>query len=331
MKKSIITNDKETIKKIFDNYKNNLKNINDNNLNIWSGLSRDNAYKVALEFINEYEGPVLQQYEDLSNICDLYMTYEDTKKQIVNYNKLINETELDVTKLAYTNILNEKNNNLNNLKNQIQQLIDDIISKKIASNICNINANELLESLNGLPILGRKNLKEFYEENYINNYIKEIEDNYKGREKSVNIALAYIKLAADKNYKLSYVFGGGHNKDVLSTDDILNGVDCSSFASYIVNEGSTRKFAVTDTWTLESRLSNKQEKFSDAEPGDLLIRNKGNSGHVVVVVENNKEKEEFIVAEAKATKSGIVLSKKNYKSYGDDAYKAFSLEDWYEK
>ena len=28
-----------------------------------------------------------------------------------------------------------------------------------------------------------------------------------------------------------------------------------------------------------------------------------------------KEKEEFIVAEAKATKSGIVLSKKNYKSY----------------
>ena len=117
----------------------------------------------------------------------------------------------------------------------------------------------------------------------------------------------------------------------MSTDDILNGVDCSSFASYIVNEGSTRKFAVTDTRTLESRLSNKQEKFSDAEPGDLLIRNKGNSGHVVVVVENNKEKEEFIVAEAKATKSGIVLSKKNYKSYGDDAYKAFSLEDWYEK
>lgn len=331
MEKSIITNDKETIKKIFDNYKNNLENINDNNLNIWSGLSRDNAYKVALEFINEYEGPVLQQYEDLTNICDLYMRYEDTKKQIVNYNKLINETELDVTKLAYTNILNENNNNLNNLKNQIQQLIDDIISKKIASNICNINANELLESLNGLPILGKKNLKELYEENYINNYIKEIEDNYKGREKSVNIALAYIKLAADKNYKLSYVFGGGHNKDVLGTDDILNGVDCSSFASYIVNEGSTRKFAVTDTRTLESRLSNKQEKFSDAEPGDLLIRNKGNSGHVVVVVENNKEKEEFIVAEAKATKSGIVLSKKNYKSYGDDAYKAFSLEDWYEK
>lgn len=330
MEKTIITNDQEIIKTIFDNYKSNIENINDNNLNIWSGLSRDNAYNVACEFINEYEGPILQQYEDLCKICDLYTTYEDVKKQINNYNKLISEIELEATKTSYINIVSEKNNYLNNLKSQIQQLINDIVSKKVASNICNINVNELLESLNGLPILEKNNLKEFYEENYINNYIKEIEDNYKGREKSVNIALAYIKLAADKNYKLPYIFGGGHNKNVLSTDDVLKGVDCSSFASYIVNEGPTKEFAVTDTWTLEKRLSNKQEKFSDAKPGDLLIRNNPSSGHVVVVVENNKEKNEFIVAEAKGTASGVVLSKRDYDSC-KDVYKAFSLEDWYEK
>ena len=152
-------------------------------------------------------------------------------------------------------------------------------------------------------------LYDYYSKEEVQGVIDSIHEQYSGREAAVNSALAVISMAAKQGMKLDYDFGGGHSANGITTlDAVANGIDCSAFASWVVNQGSTETFQTRGSKSL-LRVGAKTS-YEDAQPGDILV----SSGHAQVIIANDPTTSTFLVAEASGSKSGVMVRAKSYKS-----------------
>ncbi len=164
-------------------------------------------------------------------------------------------------------------------------------------------------------------LYNYYSKDEIEAKLKSIKSKYTGRDAAVNCALTVMGMAAAKGLKLDYDWGGGHT-DVTSLDAVASGVDCSAFASWAINQGSSGTFHTMTTYGLIDQGS--REEYEDAKKGDILV----SSEHVVMIVDNDPETQQFLVAEASGSDTGVILRTRSYSSVSG-AYQARDLSSIY--
>lgn len=314
---------------------------------IWSGeayTTLNEKLKIAINKLWIQNGNL----NAFSNAMNLLQTYKNNKELIdslqIKLNNLSASKDNDIEIENITSQIRNLTNQNNLLRSNIESLLSTIytispeidpISYQINKESPVIDKNELYElyklfennQLTKLPDSGKNSLYDYYTEEEVETKLAEIKSQYTGREAAVNCAIAIIEMAAAVGLKLDYDWGGGHNNVVPQDSAVATGVDCSGFASWAINQGSTETFNVRTT----AGLINVGEKidYSQAQQGDILVYRSDGAGHVVLVVENDPEKEVFLVAEAKGSNDGVVLSEKTYKSLQSSAYQARDLTSIY--
>ena len=156
---------------------------------------------------------------------------------------------------------------------------------------------------------------------YITNILNTIKNTYSGREAAVNTALVLLKLASDKGVKLDYKHQGTNSNPYVSTQYVMNGVDCNPWTAYCVDKGTPTRFQwrpVGDFKAVGTAIA--YENWSQAQPGDVMV----SSGHVGLIIENDPANNRFVVAEARGSGQGIVL---NYRTYSELGKGGYSIQD----
>ena len=309
---------------------------------IWTGGSSEKLtgdLKTILENIKSQEENITTFIAALQYL----QTYKTNKERLQGLQVILNSTSNMVDDNSKSQLQSEISN-LSSLNNSYRQSIKGLLSSitPISSTASLVNytisgtdyildINEFYElfennELTKIPDSGKSSLYDYYSKEEVEAVLANIKENYSGREATVNSALAIMKLASDAGVKLDYDWGGGHST-VTSTDSVATGVDCSAFASWAINQGSTETFSTRTT----SGLINTGTKidYSDAQVGDILVYRSGDSGHVVLVVENNPETETFLVAEANGSSEGVILKERSYSSLQSGAYQARDLTSIY--
>lgn len=338
-----VLEDLNNINTTFKSYQDEVNNTK----TVWEGVSCDNLNTCANEFVGEFKGPINTQMTKFASALDYNEKYEKIKDkcELVQSSYEI-AVSSDDTELAsqYRKELSALQQEKEKLKILIESLLSSVAGVKIdivestiletysTSTAISTNTDELLLAMGGLRKLGEKEtLASFYEEGYIQEVLADIQKNYSGRDIAVQSALALIKLAADKGVKLDYDFGGAHDGTEVTTNDVLKGVDCSSFASFIINQASTKSYPNMTTGTLKNNFSQYKVNYEDAKPGDLLNYHRGDNGHVEIIIENHPEEGYFITAEAKSTPDGIVLSKTSYSSCRSSGQDVYNMDEVYDR
>ncbi len=164
-------------------------------------------------------------------------------------------------------------------------------------------------------------LYNYYSKEEVEEKLNSIKSKYSGRDAAVNCALTVMGMAAAKGLKLDYDWGGGHT-DVTSLDAVASGTDCSAFASWAINQGSPDTFHTMTTTGLINQGS--REEYENAKKGDILVSN----SHVVMIVDNDPETQQFLVAEASGSDTGVILRTRSYSSVSG-SYQARDLSSIY--
>lgn len=154
-------------------------------------------------------------------------------------------------------------------------------------------------------------LYDYYSKEDVESMLSEIKQKYTGRDAAVNCALGIMKMASDVGVKLDYDWGGGHTA-VANVDSVANGVDCSGFASWVINQGSSEDFRPRGTVSLVN--VGKKISYEEAQKGDILVYNTNGSGHVIMIIDNNPETQQFLVAEAAGSNTGVIMQTRSYSS-----------------
>lgn len=134
-----------------------------------------------------------------------------------------------------------------------------------------------------------------------------------------------LKLAADKGVNLDYKHQGTTvSAPYVPTSVVVNGVDCNPWTSWVVDKGTKRGFQwrpVDGFHSVGERLNN----WTKAQPGDVFV----NDGHVGVIIENNPQKNNFVIAHASGTRIGIVLQNKSYSELQGGGYEIRNMTSVY--
>ena len=212
------------------------------------------------------------------------------------------------------------------ITSQVQQVtysIGDtsyIIDINEFTNLFNNNA------LKKIPDDGQSSLYDYIPSEEEDAKMNSIKEYYSGRYAAVNCALGIMDMAASQGLKLDYDWGGGHST-VSTNKNMAVGVDCSGFASWAINQGSQETFNSRSTASLIN-VGNRVD-YTEAKPGDILVYNHDGSGHVVLVVENDPENGNFLVAEAQGSANGVIMNNRSYSSLKNGGYQARDLTDIY--
>ena len=336
----VVNSDLNSINKNFINYNKTISSINNS---VWEGMSKDNLVAKSEEFVSEYKPPINSQMSDFAAAVDLNKEYEKLKEDSESAKKSLTR----VSESGNENLINELKTKIasfeikmNSFKKEIESLLENIKSQVLESATSimygNLDINAIVESIDKdeLRKLGdNENLASFYEEGYIQNIMDDIKNSkyLSGREKAVKSALTLIQLAADKGVKLDYDFGGGHVSGSVTTNMVLSGVDCSSFASFIINQGTSHDVISMDTGCLANKYSKYTTDYSNAKPGDLLNVHSSKGKHVEIIIENHPEEGYFITAEARSSDSGIELNRTSYNECKSCGQNVYNMDDVYDK
>lgn len=267
--------------------------------------------------------------------------YKNNKNRQKGYEALLNVSKNTKMASSLTTEINSLIAENNEIRKKIQSLLSEIktISPTVElvsysfthSKEYIIALDKLYDSfknntLTKMPDTGKNSLYYYYSQDEVDQRLTQIKTTYSGREAAVNCTLTIMKMAADVGLKLDYDWGGGHAA-VAKTSSVASGVDCSGFVSWAINQGATQAFAPRTTSSLK-RVGEAIE-YSKAKPGDILVFNDGQSGHVVLIIENDPEKELFLVTEAFGTNEGVVMLERSYSSLKKDTYQARDLSSIY--
>ncbi len=310
----------------------------------WQGKAKESLIPTLEKILSDFDtvGPLISNF---TTALEQLETYKNKKEKIVSL------------KNQYNSIPNTKDNvkRKNNLSSQINTMISDNrnLRKSIESKLNSItpitptldttmspillnsngtlivDAHQLLEKFNSgtLKKLGDSDsLYNYFTEAEVDQLLQNIKNNYQGRYLAINSALGIVDLAASKNLKLDYDWGGGH-VNVTDVDHVATGTDCSAFVSWAINQGASGTFTTRTTSGLKN--VGTTINYQDAQTGDILVYNNGENGHVVMIVENNPETETFIVVEANGSNKGVILQTKKYSSLKNNNYQAKDLSEIY--
>lgn len=312
----------------------------------WKGKAKESLIPALKKAIEELEkvGNSIETFVSALQELDKYKT---KKESIVSLKK------------QYNSIPSTKENvkKKNSLATQINTLISDnrTLRKSIESKLSTITpvttivesmpmSNFIYETGNGNFVVDVKvllakfqngSLKKLADGDSLYNHIPKeeveqfmanIKNGYQGRYLAVNSALGIVDLAASKNLKLDYDWGGGHST-ITSLNEVATGTDCSAFVSWAINQGAPGDFTTRST----SGLINvgKTINYEEAKAGDILVFRKDGEGHVIMVVENDPDNKKFIVVEANGQKQGVILQTKKYSDLKSGNYKAKDLSEIY--
>lgn len=307
---------------------------------IWSGDAHDKLTS-NLKNVLAKIAKINESINSFSGALENLETYKNNKEQIT---KLTNEkNSLDTNSENYNsrkntltsqiNSLTEKNRTL---KSSINSAISGISSISSELNLVNSTPDngykeyvvdlydflKTFQSGNLTKISDNGSLYNYYSQDEVNNRINQIKQQYSGRDAAVNCALGVMQMAAKVGKKLDYDYGGGHTP-TTSLGQVATGTDCSSFVSWAINQGTNSTFNTTTTYGLINQ--GKHIDYSAAQKGDILV----NSGHVVMVVDNDSSKGQVLVAEASGSNTGVVLRTRSYTSLANSAYQARDLSSIY--
>lgn len=311
---------------------------------IWSGLAYSKLttdLKTILEIIN-IQKTNIETYISGLNMLQSYKNNKEKltamQSQLSNIPNTSENSKVIETLVSQINsfinanqILREKINETFQAIAPISQLLDEIGYKAQTTGTYITDVQGLYElfknnQLTKIPDSGKNSLYDYYSEEEVEQVLNEVQNLYQGRDAAVNSALAIMQLAANVGIKLDYDWGGGH-VEVTQNKHLATGVDCSAFASWAINQGSTETFTTRTTAGL-IQVGQKID-YSQAQKGDILVYNNGENGHVVVVVENNPEAKTFIVAEAAGQDVGVILKERSYSSLNSGSYQARDLTEYY--
>ena len=299
----------------------------------WKGKAKESLIPALKKAIEELEkvGKSIETYVSALQELDKYKTKKESIVSLKKQYNAIPSTKENVKKK-------------NNLAGQINTLISDnrTLRKSIESKLATITpVTTIVESMpmsdfiyetgNGTFVVDVKvllskfqngSLKKIADGDSLYNYFTEaevdqlmsnIKSEYQGRYLAVNSALGIVDMAASKNLKLDYDWGGGHST-ITSIDHVATGTDCSAFVSWAINQGAPGDFTTRTTGGLIN--VGKTINYEEAKEGDILVYNNGEKGHVVMVVENGQ-------------KEGVILKTRKYSDLKGSNYEAKDLSELY--
>ncbi len=307
---------------------------------VWFGDAHDkqiSELKQSFILLNEQKDNAI----NLTKALELLQTYKDNVDTIKSLQVKLNS----LADNDASNILNFKskietlqNSNIN-LKNSIIEIIYSITGEESQIELINyqvvddykeyiVNLAELLNKINSgdlSKISDSKSLYDYYNREELLANIDDIKSQYTGRNAVVNCALGVIDMAASVNKKINYELRRGSNS-LLSTDELVTGTDCCTFAAWALSQGTNQ---VTKTFNTEefNNLGTKID-YSSAQKGDIFtLKYSGSGGHVMVVIDNAPEAGRALVAEAKD--DGVVLTNISYDTLEKYKYQARDLSSIY--
>lgn len=298
---------------------------------VWSGDAYNNLssnLNTSISNINTQKDESLKYADALDKLQE----YKDKKETYDNLNNELNGIPNNAENAsARHNLINEINSlgtSLSSLKSEIQSLLSgissvgtefEIINYQVSDNYSEyvVDLYDFLNLFNSGTLTKMSDsgtgssLYDYYSKEEVDNKINDIKSQYSGRSAAVNCALGIMEMAADVGVKLDYDWGGGHTS-VTSTDAVATGTDCSAFASWAINQGAAETFNTQSTAGLIGVGS--QTSFEDAQQGDILVYRNNSQGHVVMIIDNDPETQQFLVAEAASPDTGVVMKTRSYAS-----------------
>lgn len=329
---------------LLDNSISSCENINFDS--VWAGDAHNN---LTSNLDNAFKSIKIQRDNalTLADVLDDLQIYKDNEEKIdgIKYtlSNISNTEENQETIRKYNNQISGLQTTNSSLKTSIKTAINSISSVSSQfelvtyepSNNYKDYAVDLSEMLmlfesGALNKLSDNNgssdsLYDYYTEAEVDSMITSIKEKYSGRDAAVNCALGVMQMAADVGLKLDYDWGGGHTS-VTDIDAVATGVDCSAFASWAINQGAASTFNTRCTDSL-IYVGNKVS-YEDAQKGDILVYNSGGEGHVVMIVDNDPESQQFLVVEASGQNAGVIMQTRSYASLSG-TYQARDLSSIY--
>lgn len=311
---------------------------------IWSG----DAYSTQSTNLSESLTNISLQKElalNLADALDKLQQYKDNKEKIESLQKELNNLDNNDDNTSKISSLRSQISQLqttnNTLRSDIGAIVSgfsttftkyEVVNHEVSTDYDDyvVDLADMLTLFNSgtlskIPDSGKSSLYNYYSQEEVYARINEIKSQYSGRDAAVNCALGIIEMAADVGLKLDYDWGGGHTT-VTSVDQVATGTDCSAFASWAINQGANSTFNTKTTAGLIN--VGTQVSYEDAQKGDILVYNSGGNGHVVMIVDNDPETQQFLVVEASGSNSGVIMQTRSYASLSG-TYQARDLSSIY--
>ena len=115
-----VSSDLENFKKAIEKYQNEIHNLS----SVWQGLSYDNLTNIGEKFVSEGEGIISKEMTAFAEACNLYEQYilvkESLRKAEQHYNNATTEHE----KNEYSNSIAKNKQELERLKNEINNELE---------------------------------------------------------------------------------------------------------------------------------------------------------------------------------------------------------------
>lgn len=337
----------ENIRSKVDTLNTSISNCEEINFDsVWGGSAHNNLTSnldSALKAIKTQRDNAL----NLADALDDLQIYKDNEEKIdsINYalSNISNTEENQETIRKYNNQISGLQTTNSSLKTSIKTAINAITSVSTQFELVNYEPSDnykeyavdlsemlLLFESGALTKLSDSNsssdsLYDYYSEAEVDSMIAGIKEKYSGRDAAVNCALGVMQMAADVGLKLDYDWGGGHTT-VTDIDAVATGVDCSAFASWAINQGASSTFNTRCTDSLV--YVGDKVSYEDAQKGDILVYNSGGEGHVVMIVDNDPETQQFLVVEASGKNAGVIMQTRSYASLSG-TYQARDLSSIY--
>ncbi len=309
---------------------------------VWKGDAHDNltdSLSTTVKKIKTEKENALTLVKALEKLDQ----YKNNDSSIKSYKNSLAGLDSENDAQQITNInskINSLNKENNSLKSSINSLINSItfvnsefeaITYEDTTNYGDyiVDLGDFLSlfstgALTKIPDNGGS-LYDYYTEEEVDSMLANIKSQYSGRDAAVNCALGIMEMAADVGKKLDYDWGGGHST-ITDVDDVATGVDCSAFASWAINQGSSETFTTRTTSSLIN--VGTRINYEDAQKGDILVYNTDGKGHVVMIVDNDPETQQFLVVEASGSNAGVVMQTRSYSSLSG-TYQARDLSSIY--
>lgn len=307
---------------------------------IWKGSAHDTLIADLKDTITK----IGDQKESSDKFADALLKidkYKKNKEFIEIYRDKINSL-VDTDKNKYSNAVrrNKYNNKIENytylnscLKKEINAILNSITSVSSEFDVVNydssvddsneyvVNIQDFLTTFNtkDLRTLGASNSNDdffdYYTQENFESRMSEIKSQYSGRDAAVNCALGAMEMAAKVGGKLNLGWGPDFNDD----PEVKIGAKYNSFASWAVNQGSLNNITASGIINAGNNTD-----YENAQKGDVLVSSTGN---IVMIVDNNTDDQQFVVAEV-GGESGVVVQAKSYASLTGN-YRALDLSTIY--
>lgn len=307
---------------------------------IWSGSAHDTLSSNLDTCVSNIktQASYLNNFVTALNNCDKYLSEKKNKESYesdlrgldpnsVNYSSSYSYLQSHISSCntnmnMYKSLANSSLKSIGTISSQFE-VVDFELENGYIEYISDIGDLLKLFSNNSLKQIGEgDSLYNYVSEAEVDAMLNGIKSNYSGRNAAVNCAIGIISMAASVGKKLDYDWGGGHST-ITDVDSLATGVDCSAFASWAVEQGSST-FTTAGTSGLISR--GKGVSYADAQPGDILVHRSGGSGHARFVVANDVENSQIIVAEAS---NGVTMGTYTYSNLKNNGYQARDLSEYY--